>query len=67
MAVYVAFPVIMFATFNQPWFYEDAIYQARMAIQMKRDEAGVELLKRQLAHAKQVNLQKSIEEREEGR
>ena len=67
MAVYVAFPVIMFATFNQPWFYEDAIYQARMAIQMQRDEASVELLKKQLAHAKQVNLQTNIEKRDEGR
>lgn len=65
MAVYVAFPVIMFATFNQPWFYEDAIYQVRMAIQMKRDEAGVELLRKHLAHAKQENLKRSIENRED--
>ena len=64
MAVYVAFPVCMFATFNTPWFYEDAIYQARLAIQAKRDSGSAEMLKMRLAYEKKENLRRSIEDRD---
>ena len=66
MSVYVAFPVAMFAIFNMPVFYEDAIYQARLAIQSRRDEQGADSLKRYLNYVKQENLRRSIEEREAG-
>lgn len=64
MFVYVSFPIAMFGIFNTPWFYEDAIYHARLAIQAQRDPNNANLLKNSLTKAKQENLKKRIDERE---
>lgn len=64
MAVYVGFPVVMFAVFNSAWFYEDAIYQARMAYEKHRDPLASSLMRKSVEIAKQEQLRKKIEERE---
>ena len=64
MAVYIAFPVLMYAIFNQPWFYESAIYEARLAFQKQRDVEGSALLRKSIALTKQDMLRKKIEARE---
>ena len=62
MALYVSFPVGMFVLFNSPFFYEDAILEARRKMNQFIDHEGAEELRQLIEQRKQEQLTRQIED-----